>query len=94
VLNSNISNRLGISTMPNAVIYSKAAQDLYRLAQERQKPDAERELGYQERDLKMWQGRLKRLDTSFAPTVDLALWSQQLTVYLQQKTYFADQSVG
>lgn len=63
----------------------KAAQDLYRLAQERQKPDAERELGYQERDLKMWQGRLKRLDTSFAPTVDLALWSQQLTVYLQQK---------
>jgi len=63
----------------------KAAQDLYRLAQERQKPDAERELGYQQRDLKMWQGRLKRLDTSFAPTVDLALWSQQLAVYLQQK---------
>lgn len=64
----------------------KAAQDLYRLAQERQKPDAERELGYQQRDLKMWQGRLKRLDTSFAPTVDLALWSEQLAVYLQQKT--------
>ncbi|MDZ7869934.1 MAG: S46 family peptidase [Rheinheimera sp.] len=63
----------------------KAAQDLYRLAQERQKPDSERELGYQQRDLKMWQGRLKRLDTSFAPTVDLALWSQQLAVYLQQK---------
>lgn len=63
----------------------KAAQDLYRLAQERQKPDAERELGYQQRDLKMWQGRLKRLDTSFAPAVDLALWSQQLEVYLQQK---------
>lgn len=63
----------------------KAAQDLYRLAQERQKPDAERELGYQQRDQKMWQGRLKRLDTSFAPTVDLALWSQQLEVYLQQK---------
>ena len=63
----------------------KAAQDLYRLAQERQKPDAERELGYQQRDLKMWQGRLKRLDTSFAPSVDLALWSQQLAVYLQQK---------
>ncbi len=63
----------------------KAAQDLYRLAQERQKPDAERELGYQQRDLKMWQGRLKRLDTSFAPTVDLALWSEQLAVYLQQK---------
>lgn len=63
----------------------KAAQDLYRLAQEQQKPDQERELGYQQRDLKMWQGRLKRLDTSFAPAVDLALWSQQLEVYLQQK---------
>lgn len=63
----------------------KAAQDLYRLAQERQKPDSERELGYQQRDQKMWQGRLKRLDTSFAPRVDLALWSQQLEVYLQQK---------
>jgi hypothetical protein len=63
----------------------KAAQDLYRLAQERQKPDSERELGYQQRDLKMWQGRLKRLDTSFAPAVDLALWSQQLEVYLRQK---------
>lgn len=63
----------------------KAAQDLYRLAEERQKPDSARELGYQQRDFKMWQGRLKRLDTSFAPEVDLALWSQQLAVYLQQQ---------
>ena len=63
----------------------KAAQDLYRLAEERQKPDGARELGYQQRDFKMWQGRLKRLDTSFAPEVDLALWSQQLAVYLQQQ---------
>jgi hypothetical protein len=62
----------------------KAAQDLYRLAEERQKPDSARELGYQQRDFKMWQGRLKRLDTSFAAEVDLALWSQQLAVYLQQ----------
>lgn len=62
----------------------KAAQDLYRLAQERQKPDSAREMGYQQRDLKMWQGRLKRIDTSFAAEVDLALWSQQLAVYLQQ----------
>lgn len=65
----------------------KAAQDLYRLALEQQKPDAERELGYQQRDLKMWQGRLKRLDTSSAPAVDLALWSQQLAVYLQQPAH-------
>lgn len=65
----------------------KAAQDLYRLALEQQKPDAEREFGYQQRDLKMWQGRLKRLDTSSAPAVDLALWSQQLAVYLQQPAH-------
>ncbi|MBU2279279.1 MAG: S46 family peptidase [Gammaproteobacteria bacterium] len=60
------------------------ASDLYRLAVEQQKPDAARDIGYQDRDLVMFQGKLKRLDTRFAPEVDLALWSGQLAVYLAQ----------
>lgn len=62
----------------------KAAIDLYRFANEQQKPDAEREIGFQQRDLKMLQGKLKRLDTAFAKEVDLALWSEQLAEYLAQ----------
>ncbi len=62
----------------------QTASDLYRLAVEQQKPDAAREMGYQDRDLPMFQGKLKRLDTRFAAEVDLALWSEQLAVYLAQ----------
>lgn len=62
----------------------QTASDLYRLAVEQQKPDAAREMGYQDRDLTMFQGRLKRLDTRFAAEVDLALWSEQLAVYAAQ----------
>lgn len=62
----------------------KAAGDLYRLAMEQQKPDAQRDIGYQDRDLKMFEGRLKRLEKSFAAEVDLALWTEQLGVYLAQ----------
>lgn len=62
----------------------KAAMDAYRFAREQQKPDEQREIGFQQRDLKMLQGKMKRLDTSFAPEVDVALWSEQLAEYLAQ----------
>lgn len=62
----------------------KAAMDSYRFAREQQKPDEQREIGFQQRDLKMLQGKLKRLDTSFATEVDVALWSEQLAEYLAQ----------
>lgn len=62
----------------------KAALELYKLAEQSSKPDAQRDAGYQARDLSMWQGRLNRLDTSFAPEVDVVLWSQQLEQYLAQ----------
>lgn len=62
----------------------QTAAELYRLAVEQQKPDAAREMGYQDRDLPMFQGKLKRLDTRFAAEVDLALWTEQLAVYLAQ----------
>lgn len=61
-----------------------AANRLYRLAKEKTKPDAEREEGYQERDMKMFKARLKRIDSSFAISVDKTLWMQDLDAYLAQ----------
>lgn len=61
-----------------------AANQLYRLAQEKTKPDAEREEGYQQRDMKMFKARLKRIDSSFAVPVDKTLWLQDLNAYQAQ----------
>jgi len=52
----------------------KSARTLYRLAQERRKPDAQRESGYQERDLSFIKARLTRLEQSFVSEVDQARW--------------------
>ena len=61
-----------------------AANKLYRLSKEKTKPDAEREEGYQERDMKMFKARLKRIDASFDTSVDKALWLQDLHAYKAQ----------
>jgi hypothetical protein len=66
-----------------------AANQLYRLAQEKTKPDAEREEGYQQRDMKMFKARLKRIDSSFAVPVDKSLWLQDLNAYLAQTNQVA-----
>ncbi|MEN3276096.1 MAG: hypothetical protein V7631_1886 [Massilia sp.] len=59
----------------------KSARTLYRLAQERQKPDAQRDAGYQERDLSFIKARLTRLEQSFVPAVDGARWAAALGRY-------------
>lgn len=59
----------------------KSARTLYRLALERQKPDAERESGYQERDLSFIKARLQRLEQSFVPGVDQARYVAALQRY-------------
>ncbi|MBD8656316.1 S46 family peptidase [Oxalobacteraceae sp. CFBP 13730] len=59
----------------------KSARTLYRLALERQKPDAEREGGYQERDLSFIKARLTRLEQSFVPSVDEARYKAALGRY-------------
>ncbi|QYK04686.1 S46 family peptidase [Shewanella zhangzhouensis] len=61
-----------------------AANSLYRLAKEKQKADADRELGYQERDMKMFADRLKRIDSSFDVKVDRVLWQADIEEYLGQ----------
>jgi len=59
----------------------KSARTLLRLALERQKPDAQREGGYQERDLSFIKARLTRLEQSFVASVDEARWSAALQRY-------------
>jgi hypothetical protein len=49
--------------------------------QERQKPDAQREAGYQERDLSFIKARLTRLEQSFVTSVDQARYAAALNRY-------------
>lgn len=58
-----------------------AAQDLYRLSLERQKPDAEREPGFQERDMTFIRQDMEQIDRRFDPDVDLAVWLYFLNEY-------------
>ncbi|MES2742733.1 MAG: S46 family peptidase [Pseudomonadota bacterium] len=67
----------------------KAARLLYRLALERRKPDAQRESGYQERDVAFAKARLTRLEQSLVPAVDQARFGAALQRYakLPAKTH-------
>lgn len=58
------------------------ARDLYRVNLERIKPNAQRQVGYQERDEPRIQGRLLQLDRRFDAKVDRALLEYLLTNYL------------
>jgi hypothetical protein len=58
-----------------------AARTLYRLSRERQKPDAEREPGYQERDDRRHQERMARMERTFDARVDRAAWRQFILNY-------------
>ncbi len=61
-----------------------AAQTLYRNAIEKQKPDAEREPGFQARDDKRLEERMTRLNRRFDAVVDKAVWMQFIEMYLAQ----------
>jgi hypothetical protein len=58
-----------------------SARTLYKLALERQKPDAQREAGYQDRDVSFIKARLTRLEQSFVPSVDEARYAAALVRY-------------
>ena len=60
------------------------AQRLYRLAKERELPDAEREPGYQERDMGFFRQGLQALDRRYDPAVDRAEWLLFLDGYFDQ----------
>ena len=61
-----------------------AAKRLYRLALEKQKPDADREPGYQERDIDRIKQGLQRIDRRFDAGVEQALWLMFIEKYAQQ----------
>ena len=60
------------------------AQRLYRLAKEREKPNAQRESGYQERDMTFFRQGLQALDRRYDAAVDKAEWELFLAGYLAQ----------
>lgn len=59
----------------------KSGATLYRLALEGAKPDAERETGYQQRDLTFIKARLNRLEQSYVGSVDQARFTAALQRY-------------
>ncbi|QYJ07975.1 S46 family peptidase [Qipengyuania flava] len=61
-----------------------AAQRLYRLAKEKEKPNAQRESGYQERDMAFFRQGLQALDRRYDASVDKAEWLLFLAGYLAQ----------
>ena len=67
----------------------KSARTLYRLALETAKPDAQREAGFQQRDVAFIAARLNRLQQSYLANVDQARYSAALQRYnkLDAKTH-------
>lgn len=59
----------------------KSGRTLYRLALEAQKPDAEREPGFQQRDISFIKARLNRLEQSYEGAVDQARFVAALQRY-------------
>mgnify|MGYP001791994285 CR=1 FL=1 len=60
------------------------ARRLYRLSKENEKPNAERESGYQERDMTFFKQSMQAIDRRYDAGVDKAVWELFLTGYLAQ----------
>ena len=60
-----------------------AATQLYRLSIERAKPDAQREQGYQQRDLPSLEGGLKQMERRYDPKMDRELQAYWLREYIK-----------
>ena len=72
---SLVNSYMSYATLPTT------AQRLYRLAIERQKPDAEREPGYQERDLRRFTQSMQSISRRYDESVDKAILSYMLSQY-------------
>jgi hypothetical protein len=69
-----------IATLARAQLLT-AARTAYRWAKEREKPDAARESGYQDRDRLPVEQRLTQIERRFVPRVDRLLLEQALAEY-------------
>jgi hypothetical protein len=76
---------MALAMFHNTAMVGTATQ-LYRLSIERAKPDAEREAGFQERDLPAIEGGLKQLERRFVPAMDRQLQEYWLNEYLKLPT--------
>lgn len=76
----------------------RAAKTLYRLAKERTKPDAQRERGFQDRDIPFLTQGLQAIERRYEGQVDAALWAAILQRYLKQpkamRTAAFDEAMG
>ncbi|MBR8837354.1 MAG: S46 family peptidase [Stigonema ocellatum SAG 48.90 = DSM 106950] len=77
---ANEKQNLALGYLGTSDLFS-VARRLYRLSKEKQKPDTQREPGYQERDFPQFQESLRRLKRSFDPEVDKAVWLKFLVEY-------------
>lgn len=59
----------------------RTARSLYRLAYEKQKPNDQRQSGYQERDMPRFEAGIKRMSRRFDATVDKAILLHFLELY-------------
>jgi hypothetical protein len=60
-----------------------SAVDLYRLAIEKAKPDAQREQGYQQRDMPAFEGAIKQMERRYHPDMDRQLQAYWLRQYIK-----------
>lgn len=81
-----VRSYMGYATLPSA------AHRLYRLAMEKQKPDAEREPGYQERDLRRLRQSMQAISRRFDETVDKATLSYLLSRYAELPEQYRSQA--
>lgn len=81
-----VRSYMGYATLPGA------AHRLYRLAMEKQKPDAEREPGYQERDLIRLRQSMQAISRRFDETVDKATLSYLLSRYAELPEQYRSQA--
>ncbi len=73
---------LALAMFNNTAMVGSATQ-LYRLSLEREKPNAERESGYQERDLPSIEGAQKQLERRYVAAMDRQLQEYWLGEYLK-----------
>ncbi|NYZ62540.1 S46 family peptidase [Luteimonas deserti] len=81
---------LVLGLLENSGLLSTAVR-LYRLSMEKEKPDAMREQGFQQRDLPVIEGGLRQMDRRYVPAMDRALTRYALQQYVQLP---ADQRVA
>lgn len=70
-----------IAGLLNRAQLLSAARTTLRWAQEREKPDAEREAGFQDRDRQLTIERLTQIERRFDPAVDREIFEQALAEY-------------